>query len=83
MSANLINQSGIINLAYQVSIKTKGDFVAVYLDVKLPGSNEFLCAGVITANAVRTDGILEAMLRAEEKWGIDLVKFTPDNLKVK
>ena len=83
MGANLTNQSGTINLPYQISIKTKGDHVAVYLDVKLPGSDEFLCAGVITAGAVRTDGILEAMLRAEEKWGLDLIKYIPDNLKVK
>lgn len=84
MSASLINQSGILNLQYQVYIETKGSYVSVSLYGQLPGAEEAIYLDSVTGGFLEStsSGIMEAMLKAENKWGLDLIKLQPDNLKV-
>ncbi len=78
MSAKLINQTGILNMQYQIKIQSKPNHVSVNLHGKLAGAEESIYLDSVTGTGKKP--LYEAMLKAEIKWGIDLVKYSPEIL---
>ena len=82
MSHKLINQTGIINLPYVLSIVSTPKFISLSIYVKLPdGPTTLLDVIAVAIENTSCSAILEVYLRAEEKWGIDLTKYEPEILK--
>ncbi len=81
MSHKLINQSGIINLPYQVIIESEPTFVSLSIYVTLPDAPPtFLDIVTAFIDVNTSNAILEVYLKAEEKWGIDFIKYQPEIL---
>ena len=81
---SLINQKGKIELDYQILIESQENYISVILEAIIPGNEgrTFLDSVSVINPQSTSNGILEAFLKAENKWGLDLVKLQPDNLKV-
>ena len=82
MSHKLINQTGIINLPYVLSIVSTPKFISLSIYVKLPdGPTTLLDVIAVAIENTSCSAIMEVYLTAEDKWGIDFIKYQPEILK--